>query len=108
MISKFDDLIRLFDEIDSKLSEKAEFFIIGGAMLLYHRMKPATKDIDVIVNAEKEFKSAESVLKKINFKAKALPSFGYENVNLSQIFIRDDLWTYISSTFHTFSSDTSS
>lgn len=90
MISKFNDLNKLFEEIDKNPSENFNFYIIGGAMLLYHRMKSATKDIDIIVSSEKEFKITELILKKINFTAKSLPFFGYENVDLSNIFIRDD------------------
>lgn len=89
MILKFDDLNKLFEEIDNNISEKVEFYVIGGAMLLYHELKEATKDVDIIVNSQKEFLLIQSTLKKLNFTTK-MPTFEYKKVDLSQIFIRDD------------------
>ena len=34
-------------------STKTDFFIIGGAVLLQEGLKPATKDIDIVVKAKK-------------------------------------------------------
>jgi hypothetical protein len=58
-------------------------------MLLYHGLKPATKDIDIIVNSEKEFRQIEKALKKLKFLGK-IPTIEYRSFDLSQIFIRDD------------------
>ncbi len=89
MISNFDDLSKLFDEIDNNLFEKCEFYVIGGAMLLYHGMKTATKDIDIIVDSPKEFLLIQNTLKKLKFTTK-VPTLDYKKVDLSQIFIRED------------------
>lgn len=89
MISDFNELTRLFGEIGNGLGKKVQFYVIGGAMLLYHGMKTATKDIDVIVGKESEYHMAKNALRKLNFTAKA-PLFGYEKVDLSQIFVRED------------------
>lgn len=89
MISNFNDLTSLFQEIDNNISEGIELYIIGGAMLLYHGLKEATKDIDIIVDSQKEFLIVQNTLKKLKFKAELLTT-EYKNVNLSQIFIRED------------------
>ncbi len=89
MISNFDDLNKLFDEMDNNLSEKVEFYVIGGVMLLYHGMKQATKDIDIIVDSQKEFLIIQNLLKKLKFTTK-IPTVEYQKVDLGQIFIRDD------------------
>jgi len=73
MISKFEDLSKLFEEINENIAEKVHYFVIGGATLLYHGLKPQTKDIDIVVNIFTEFKATENVLKKIGFSAK-IPS----------------------------------
>ena len=52
MISDFKEINRLLEEINESLAQKVHFFIIGGAMLLYHGIKPATKDIDIIVETQ--------------------------------------------------------
>ncbi len=89
MISKFEELYQLFEEINNNMSEKVHFIVIGGAMLLYHGIKPATKDIDVVVNTHQEFMAAENTLKKLKFQTR-LPTIEYKRMNLSQIFVRDD------------------
>ena len=89
MISKFDELNELFKEIDQCLRNRVHFFIIGGAMLLYHGLKSITKDIDIVVDSAKEFSDVESVLKKIGFIAE-IPTLEYKKTDLSQIFVRED------------------
>jgi len=89
LISNFDDANRLFEEIDNNIFEKVEFYIMGGAMLLYHGIKEATKDVDIIVNSQKEFILLQNTLKKLKFTTK-VPTFEYKKFDLSQIFIRED------------------
>lgn len=89
MISDFKELTKLFGEIDKSLDKKAHFYVIGGAMLLYHGMKTATKDIDLVVSKESEYNITRNALRKLNFAAKA-PLFGHEKIDLSQIFVRED------------------
>lgn len=89
MISKFEDLNKLFEDIDNNISEKVHFYVIGGAMLLYHGLKESTKDVDIVVDNEKEFLLIQRTLKKLNFVIK-VPTFEYKRVNLSQIFIQED------------------
>lgn len=89
MISNFKELDKLFEEIDNALDKTAHFFVIGGAMLLYHELKEATKDIDIIVDAKQEFLDVQSALKKAGFEAR-IPTFEYKNIDLNQIFMRAD------------------
>lgn len=87
MISKFEDLKELFEEIDKALPAKADLFLIGGAVLLYRGLKIVTKDIDAIVDEDK-FRLIESALKKLKFTAK-LPTAEYKKVDLNQIFTKN-------------------
>lgn len=89
MISKFEDFNKLFEEIDKKLTEKVHFYVIGGAVMLYHDLKVGTKDVDIVVDSPDEFRLIEKILKKIKFKAK-IPTLEYKKVNLNQIFVRND------------------
>ncbi len=89
MISRFEDLNRLFDEIDKLLGEDVSFYVIGGAMMLYYGVKDSTKDIDIVVDKENEFLIVQRTLNKIGF-IKKVPSIEYRRVDLSQIFIRGD------------------
>lgn len=89
MILNFDDLNKLFEEIDENLKEKVHFYVIGGAVMLYHKLKTSTKDVDIVVDSPKEFRTMEKLLKKIGFESK-IPTIEYEKFDLNQIFVRDD------------------
>jgi hypothetical protein len=89
LISNFDYLNKLFKQIDENLSDKVNFYIIGGAVMLYYDLKKATKDVDIIVNNPKEFKAIERCLKNLEFEAK-IPTVEYKNFDLNQIFVKDD------------------
>jgi hypothetical protein len=90
MISRFKDFEQLFLELNTKLDSKINIYIIGGAVLLYRNLKPSTKDIDLVVGTKKEFIHLQNTLVKLGFKTEN-PSHDYRKLNLSQIFIREDL-----------------
>jgi len=89
MISEFKQIKDLFEEINEKLTQKVNVYIIGGAALLLEGLKPATKDIDLIFENENHYISFNNALPSINFKVK-IPSFEYEKMALSKIMERDD------------------
>lgn len=89
MISEFKQIEELFKEIDKKLTNKVNVYIIGGAVLLFEGLKPATKDIDLIINNEIEFKIFNESLVLINFKEEK-PSDVYNKMELSAIMVRED------------------
>lgn len=88
MISEFKQLEKLFIEIDKQIKSETYIYIIGGAVLLYHGLKPSTKDIDVITANEYDYKSFENALISINFKPKN-PTGIYKKLNLGAILERD-------------------
>lgn len=89
MILKFEQLNILFEEIDKTLNSPVNFYIIGGAVMLYHGLKTGTKDIDIVVDTPKEFVETEKVLKMLKFASK-IPTLEYKKFDLNQIFIRED------------------
>lgn len=89
MISDFNQLEDLFEEINKNLDKKIHLFVIGGAMMLYYKMKETTKDIDLVVDDRSEFYIMQTLLKKLKFTTK-IPNTEYKKVNISQILIRDD------------------
>jgi predicted nucleotidyltransferase len=89
MISKFDDIKYLFEEINTEARFKINLFVFGGAVLLYHKLKRATKDIDAVVNTKEEYGEILRVLKKLKFENKR-PTKEYDKMNLSGIFIKED------------------
>jgi len=89
MISEFNKIKELFKEINDNLESKIEIFIIGGAVLLYHSLKPSTKDIDIVIESKTKFIEFEKALKKAGFKTKET-SIEYKNLNLNYIFEKED------------------
>ena len=78
----------MFKELDKVMSEKVRVYAIGGAVLLKQGLKPATKDIDIIVETKKEFITFQKALEKLDFKPQ-IPGQEYKHMNLSQIFQRE-------------------
>lgn len=89
MISVFQDIFDLFQEIDDRLEQDVEIFAIGGVVLLYQGLKPATKDIDLVVSSQAKFAALEKALLQSDFKGRK-PTLEYWHFTLSQIFLRGD------------------
>jgi hypothetical protein len=94
MIESVEEIQSLFKEIDSFLpstpkAEKLEIFVIGGTVLLEQGLKPATKDIDLVVLNLHDFRLFENTLNNLSFKS-TKPTPGYIHLNISQVFERED------------------
>jgi hypothetical protein len=89
MIKAFVDIEKLFQDIGLRLESDIHIFLIGGAVLLHQGLKPATKDIDAIVDGKRDFDALELCLRRMKFRAVITP-LEYGRMDLSQIFVRDD------------------
>lgn len=89
MISKFKQIEELFYEINENLTDKVNVYIIGGAVLLFEGLKPATKDIDLILKDKDEFNFFNKSLITINFREEN-PSGLYKKMELNKIMVRED------------------
>ena len=89
MIADFEKIQELMKELNAALKKKTSLFMIGGGMLLYHGLKTATKDIDIIAKNQEEFNAVEHAFKSIGFQSR-FPSLEYKNMALSQILLRED------------------
>lgn len=67
MISDFKHIEMLFEEVDHYVKTKVDVYVIGGVALLYQGLKPATKDIDLIILRKEEFSAFEHALKNARF-----------------------------------------
>ncbi|MCF7860960.1 hypothetical protein K9M79_01850 [Candidatus Woesearchaeota archaeon] len=88
MISNFKDINNLLLEIDKKLKPKISIYIIGGTVLLYRGLKPATKDIDLVVKDASTFQLLSQILINMGFGKQPVK---YKNMNVSEQFVRDDI-----------------
>ena len=56
-----------FREVGSNLKEKVQAYIFGGFNLVIEKLKEGTKDVDVIVLTQREFKHLIETLKNLSF-----------------------------------------
>ncbi len=89
MITDFNHVEDIFKEINKVMLKKVNVFVIGGAALLHQGLKPATKDIDIVVYTKEEFIEFQKALEKLSFKPK-IPGREYTHMNISQIFQKGD------------------
>lgn len=78
-----------FDEIDQNIKIKINIYLIGGAVLLYHKLKPGTKDIDIVVNSTEEYTLLTKILEKKEFIPEK-PTKEYNRLNLESILVKDN------------------
>jgi hypothetical protein len=89
MIEQFSIYELLFKEINQITNREINIYVIGGAVLLYRDMKPATKDIDIVVDTKAEFNELVKVLKQVGFESFSPLTGGYQHFKLSEQFKRE-------------------
>jgi len=91
MVEQFSVYESLFEEIDQLIKLNINMYVIGGAVLLYRDMKPATKDIDIVINTKSEFNELVKVLKQMGFKSFSPLIGGYQHFKLNEQLQRNDV-----------------
>jgi len=89
MITDYSQIQKLFVELDGHIFERTAVYMIGGGALMKRKMKPKTKDIDIVVDSKPEFDRMQDAFRAAGFKP-TLPTKEYERLALSQIWVRDD------------------
>jgi hypothetical protein len=90
MITEFEQIRLFFTEISEYIDEEVNIYLIGGGALMYHESKQLTKDIDLVINTEKEFDLFMLALQKAGFKSMSPDHYAYSRLALTQIFGRDE------------------
>jgi len=89
MISDFKQIEELFGETDQQLTSTINIYIIGGAVLLYQGLKPATKDIDLILPNKESYNALLESLTSLGFKRKK-PTETYKKMEINIILEKGD------------------
>lgn len=89
MISDFNDITHIFKEINQHLTNQVNLYVIGGAVLLYHGLKPATKDIDVIISNTDAYDAFLQALTDLHFTRKT-PTKQYKKMDASAIVEKEE------------------
>jgi hypothetical protein len=91
MITEFKDYEELFEKLSEKSQIPINLNIIGGAALLFRKLKPATKDIDVVVQTKEEFEQVSQVLYSEGFVDFSPKVEGYENFAIGKMFKKENM-----------------
>ncbi|MBI4980513.1 hypothetical protein HZC30_03085 [Candidatus Woesearchaeota archaeon] len=75
-------LEQILTEIASKLSKETIIYIFGGAVMVYQKIKPATKDIDILFDSEEDYHQFTQAAKASGFVQTSVP-LEYKQFNLS-------------------------
>jgi hypothetical protein len=75
-------LEQILREIALKLSKETKIYIFGGAVMVYKRIKPATKDIDILFDSAKDYHQFMHAAKASGFVQTSVP-LEYEPFYLS-------------------------
>ncbi|MBU0757833.1 MAG: hypothetical protein KKF44_07205 [Nanoarchaeota archaeon] len=89
MAIELDEVKKIFEEIDILLTQKTRCYVFGGAVLLYHKLKGATKDIDLVVKTKAEYLVFTNALEKLGFKVNKLEGT-YLKLKLNGIYQKDN------------------
>lgn len=89
MISDFKQIKEIFEETDQQLTNNIKIYIIGGAVLLYQGLKPATKDIDVILPNKESYNTILKTFISLGFKRRE-PTETYKEMEVNVILEKGD------------------
>ena len=89
MISDFKQIKEIFEETNQQLTSNIKIYIIGGAVLLYQGLKPATKDIDVILPNKESYNTILETFISLGFKRKE-PTEIYKKMEVNVILEKGD------------------
>lgn len=73
---------KLFEKIGKGLQSKTRVFLIGGENMRIKGLKARTKDVDIIVESQKDYNSIVDVLKKLGYQPKINMDFSTEDLRL--------------------------
>ena len=80
----------LFKVLGEKLKKRIECYVIGGSAMMYHGMKPSTKDIDLVFDHEKDREEVEKILKNIGYKERETRVIYFGKKNTPLLLQRDE------------------
>ncbi len=75
--------------IAEHLEDEVDIYLIGGGAMMFYGLKPATKDIDIVVLDSKALSQFISAAKKAGIKLAENPGSEYKNIGASVIMAAD-------------------
>ena len=72
----------LMQEISEVIPHHIDIYLIGGGAMMYLGSKQYTKDLDLVVSSEEEYRTLSDALTKLGFVSNR-PTAGMRKANLS-------------------------
>lgn len=79
----------LVEEYSEHTDVKMDLYLIGGGALMFYGSKLSTKDIDIIVDTEDEFKELKMLLGSIGY-VDSIPTSGFEKAEFKAMMVNGD------------------
>lgn len=77
-LEHLDDILQ---QISENLTKQINIYLFGGAVMVYNRLKPATKDIDILFENQDEYSTFLQAAKNSGFITKNIP-FEYRQFDM--------------------------
>jgi len=87
MITDYSQIQKLFAELDGRISGKIAVYMIGGGALMKREMKDQTKDIDIVVETEREYDTVLNAFAGMGFFSE-IPDGSYGRLSIPGILKR--------------------
>lgn len=89
MIDNTNKIEHLMEELSVAIERPLDIYLIGGGAMMFLGMKGYTKDLDLVVSNEDDYRMVTGALSDMGFVSDR-PSKGLEKLNLSDTQVRDD------------------
>ena len=76
------DLEKILADISLHLDKKIKLYIFGGAVMIYHKIKTVTKDIDILIDTIEEYNLFQKAANQAEF-VRTFASVEYKKFHLS-------------------------
>lgn len=76
-------------ELSENVDAPVDLYLLGGGSMMYAGLKYFTKDIDLVVRTEGEYKSTVDAMRRMGFQS-IRPGAEYSRMNLSDMLERED------------------
>ena len=82
---KESELNDIFQETSVNLTEEINIYVFGGAVMVFLKLKPSTKDIDILFGTSKDYNIFILTIKQSEFITSEIP-LEYSNFNMSSMY----------------------
>ena len=88
--SSREDIIETLETIDEQLKQSVTVYLLGGGAMALERIKPATKDIDLLAPTNDDYRRIRAALLDLKFEPKEHTEPDYDSLGATSVLKYDD------------------